>query len=146
MRVKTCTFFGNRDAPESVKPLLQTVLQDLIEEQHVKKFYVGNEGRFDAMTQRLLKEFAHSHGIDYSVVLAYMPKKTDPFFESYYTLLPEGIEAVPLRFAIEYRNNWMIEHCDIVLTYVTSLHGGAAKFKAFAEKKGKTVIEISDFR
>ena len=140
-----CTFFGHRDTPPEVKPLLREVLLDLIEQQGVKKFYVGNQGKFDAMAHSLLSDFEHSHGIQYDVVLAYLPKNTDPFFETYYTILPEGIETVPPRFAIDYRNQWMLDHSDIVITYVTRSFGGAAKFKEAAQKKMKTVIEISNY-
>ena len=75
-----CTFFGHRDAPPEIKPLLREVLVDLIERQGVKHFYVGNQGNFDAMALRLLKEFEKPYSITYDVVLAYLPKKTDPFF------------------------------------------------------------------
>lgn len=139
-----CTFFGHRDTPDIVKPLLREVLLDLIEDHGVKQFYVGNQGNFDAMVCCLLAEFERSHGIQYDVVLAYLPRKSDPFFEAYYTILPEGIETVPPRFSIDYRNKWLIDHSDIVVTYVTHVTGGAAKYKAIAIKQQKAVIELSD--
>ena len=140
----TCTFFGHRDAPASIRPLLKNTLLDLIEKQNVTKFYVGNQGKFDAMACSLLQQFAKSHGVDYTVVLAYMPIKPDPFLEANNTILPEGIENVPRRFAIEYRNRWMIDQSDIVVTYVQRSFGGAAKFKDISKKKGKTVLELSE--
>ena len=52
-------------------------------------------------------------------------------------------ETVPKRFAIFYRNKWMIERSDYVVTYVTHQIGsGAAQFKELAEKQGKIVIEL----
>ena len=141
MEIKTCTFFGHRDTPQTVKPVLQTVLQELIE-QGVRQFYVGNQGNFDAMVTGVLKELEQSHGIRFEIVLAYHPNKKDPFYETH-SILPEGIETVPPRFAIEYRNKWMIEHSDIVVSYVRRSFGGAAKFKALAIKKDKTIIELS---
>lgn len=139
-----CTFFGHRDTPDIVKPLLREVLLDLIENQGVKQFYVGDQGNFDAMVRNLLAELERSHRILYDVVLAYLPKKADPFFEAYYTILPEGIETVPPRFAIDYRNKWLIGRSDIVVTYVTHVTGGAAKYKAIAIKRQKKVVELSD--
>ena len=139
----TCTFFGHKDAPQEIRPLLRDVLLDLIEHQGVTQFYVGNQGSFDRMALKMLKEFEKPYSITYDVVLAYLPKKTDPFFTAYYTILPEGIETVPPRFAIEYRNKWWIEHSDLVITYVERSFGGAAKFKALAEKKGKRIVELS---
>ena len=138
-----CTFFGHRDTPPSVKPLLREELTDLIEHQGVNWFYVGNQGSFDRMVADLLKEIADTADIRYEIVLAYMPKANDSFEETH-TVLPDGIEAVPPRFAIEYRNKWMIERSDIVVTYVRHSFGGAAKFKEYAKKKGKYIIEISE--
>ena len=43
----TCTFFGHKDAPQEIRPLLRDVLLDLIEHQGVTQFYVGNQGSFD---------------------------------------------------------------------------------------------------
>ena len=95
------------------------------------------------MALRLLKGFEKPYSITYDVVLAYLPRKTDPFFETYYTILPEGIKSVPRRFAIDYRNKWMVEHSDVVITYVERPFGGATKYKALAGRKEKTIIELS---
>ena len=137
-----CTFFGHRDAPTEIKPALRQVIIDLIERQGVRQFYVGNQGNFDAMARSLLAELEQSHGIRYEIVLAYLPRENATLYDSDHTLLPEGIESVPPRFAIEYRNKWMIDHSDIVITYVHRSFGGAAKFKVLAEKKNKVVIQI----
>lgn len=142
MEFYKCTFFGHRDAPPGIKSSLRQVILDLIERQGVKQFYVGNHGSFDVMARTLLAEFELTHRIHYEVVLAYMPKKEDPLYDPNHTVLPEGIEAVPPRFAIEYRNKWMIDQSDIVITYVHRSFGGAAKFKKLAEKRNKMVIQI----
>ena len=139
-----CTFFGHRDTPPEIKRLLRQVISELIEQQGVKRFYVGNQGNFDAMARSVLAEFEQTHGISYEIVLAYLPRQEDPLRDTDHTLLPEGIENVPPRFAIEYRNKWMIAHSDIVITYVTRSFGGAAKFKEMAQKKKRTVIELQD--
>ena len=137
------TFFGHRDALPEIKAHLREILLDLIERQGVRQFYVGNQGNFDAMARSLLAELEQSHGIRYEIVLAYLPRENATLYDSDHTLLPEGIETVPPRFAIEYRNKWMIDHSDIVVTYVTRSFGGAAKFRDLAKKKGKTVIDLN---
>lgn len=137
-----CTFFGHHDTPDSVKPRLRAVLLDLIERQGATQFYVDNHGKFDAMATLLLAELAKSYPIRYTVVLAYIPQKPDPFYEAHPTLLPDGIEFVPPRFAINYRNKWMIERCDTAVTYVNHSFGGAGKCKELALRKKKTVIEL----
>ena len=137
----TCTFFGHRDTPATDKPILRQVIIDLIEQRGVTHLYVGNQGNFDAMARSLLAELAQTYPIHYDVVLAYLPKENDPSLDESHTLLPDGFEAVPPRFAIDHRNRWMIDQSDYVVTYVRS-PGGAAKFKELAERKGKTVVEV----
>lgn len=142
----TCTFFGHRNTPQDVKPVLHDTFIDLIENQGADTFYVGNQGGFDSMVYSELKKLKKLYPhIDYSVVLAYMPgKKQDYEFVDYeHTLIPDDIETVPKRFTISYRNKWMIEQSDYVVTYVKNHIGsGAAQFKEMAEKKGKTVINL----
>ena len=138
-----CTFFGHRDTPDSIRPLLRAVLTDLIEKQGVSRFYLGYQGNFDAMARSVLAELQQIHEIDFELVLPYLPRKQERLFETIPTVLPEGIENVPRKFAIGYRNNWMVRQSDIVITYVTRSFGGAAAFKEAALKKRKTVIELS---
>lgn len=140
----SCTFFGHKDTPKEIEPTLRSTLVDLIENKNVLKFYVGNHGNFDYMIKNCLIELKAFYSIDYAVVLAYLPgSKYEPEEKSPDdTILPDGIEAVPRKFAINYRNKWMIEHSDYVVTYVRHTFGGAAQFKKLAERKNKTVISI----
>lgn len=137
----SCTFFGHADAPKEIEPKLISTLTDLIENKNVNTFYVGNNGNFDKMVQNVLFELSNKYKINCFIVLAYLPdNKTDCKLK---TLFPEGIELKPPKFAISYRNKWMVEKSDYVVTYVTRTFGGAYQFKTSAEKKGKKVINIS---
>ena len=140
----TATFFGHKDTPKEIEPTLRTTLVDLIENKNVTVFYVGNNGNFDAMVRRQLENLSQTYPITYSVVLAYLPTKKSEYDDYTNTILPEGIETVPKRFAISYRNKWMIGQADVVVTYVINSFGGAAQFKKMAERLGKTVIELSE--
>ena len=139
----TVTFFGHKDTPKEIEPTLRTTLVDLIENHGATEFYVGNNGNFDTMVHRQLEELSQVYPITYSVVLAYLPTKKSEYEDHSNTILPEGIETVPKRFAISYRNKWMVEQSDIVVTYVARTYGGAWQFKAMAERQGKTVIELN---
>ena len=140
----TVTFFGHKDTPKEIEPTLRTTLVDLIENHGATEFYVGNNGSFDTMVRRQLEALSHTYSITYSVVLAYLSTKKSEHDDFTNTILPEGIETVPKRFAISYRNKWMIEQSDIIVTYVTHSFGGAAQFKALAQRQGKTVVELSE--
>jgi len=140
----TVTFFGHKDTPKEIEPTLRATLVDLIENKNATVFYVGNNGNFDTMVRRQLEELSKIYPITYSVVLAYLPTKKNEYEDHSNTILPEGIETVPKRFAISYRNKWMIDQSDVVVTYVTHTYGGAWQFKAMAERQGKMVIELSE--
>lgn len=140
----TCTFFGHRDAPSKIEGTIRETIERLILEG-VTCFYVGNNGNFDSMVHRQLKQLREKYPhIRYYVVLAYMPTEQSEFDVTDYseTIYPEGLESVPPRFAISKRNRWMVEKSDIVVTYVKYSTGGAAQAKKLAERKGKRVINL----
>lgn len=138
--MKTCTFFGHSDAPHDLRSAIKGKITALIEQHGVELFYVGNHGQFDSMVRSVLKELAATYPIGYSVVLAYFPNERTAEEN---TLLPEGIELCHPKGAIDFRNKWMLERSDYVITYVTRSWGGAAKYKKAALKCKKTVIELS---
>ena len=140
----TVTFFGHKDTPKEIEPTLRTTLVDLIENHGATEFYVGNNGNFDTMVRRQLENLSQTYPITYNIVLAYLPTKKSEYDDYTNTIYPEGIETIPKRFAISYRNKWMVEQSDIVITYVARTYGGAWQFKGMAERQRKTVIELSE--
>ena len=143
-----CTFFGHQDCPSSVKPKMREVLIDLIENHAVDMFYVGQQGAFDGIVRSVLKELVlvYPH-ISYAVVLDRLPSKRDEFDTRDYsdTMLPEGVETVHPRFAISWRNKWMLKQSDYVVTHITHSWGGAAQFAEIANRRRKTIISLSDY-
>ncbi|HHU05906.1 MAG TPA: hypothetical protein GXZ65_05430 [Clostridiales bacterium] len=146
--MSACTFFGHRDCPSSIKSKLRKVLIDLIESHAVDMFYVGQQGSFDSMVRSVLKELVSLYPhINYAVVLERIPPKRDEFDIRDYsdTMLPEGIETVHPRFAISWRNKWMIKQSDYVVTYITHSWGGAAQFAEKAVRQSKIVINLHNY-
>ena len=136
----TCTFFGNRDASAEVFQPLQKTIIELIEGKNVTEFYVGTHGKFDKMVYEILSQLESVYHFKFSVVLAYLNQNEYP---PYHTLYPEGIEKVPLRFAILWRNKWMLEKADFVVTYTKNTTGGTWMMKELAQKKMKRIIELA---
>ena len=101
-----CTFFGHRDAPYEIEHILRETVENLIKNENVKLFYVGNNGRFDSITRKILKELKQKYDeINYYVVLAYMPGRQNSKNEDYAdTIYPDGLENTPPRYAISKRN------------------------------------------
>ena len=80
---------------------------------------------------------------NYAVVLAYMPQEKNDSVDCSDTMLPEGIESVHPRYAISWRNNWMLRQSDYVVAYVTHSWGGAAQYLHKAENKGMYIINLA---
>lgn len=141
--MSACTFFGHGDCPESVRPQIRAAVLSLVE-QGVLDFYVGCHGNFDRLVRSVLKELSSRlPKLRYCVVLAYLDKNAALLSEQGYpTLFPEGIENIPPRFAISWRNKWMINRADYIICYVKYSWGGAAGFRELAVKKGKAIIDL----
>ena len=58
------------------------------------------------------------------------------------TIFPEGIELVHPKFAIQWRNRYLIDMADICLCYVNQTWGGAYKFASLAKHRGVQVVNL----
>lgn len=99
----------------------------------------------DAIVCSILCELKKEYPqINYAVVLAYIPGKQNEYEDYSDTMVPEGIESVHPRYAISWRNNWMLRQPDYVVTYITHSWGGAAQYAAKAARQGKSVVNLAD--
>ena len=141
-----CTFFGHHDCPPAVIPKLKAVLEDLIIHYSVEQFYVGNHGYFDFCVQSVLKDLSSQYPqIHYFIVLAYVPNENIQFSATDFShmIFPIAICNAPPKLAILYRNKWMEEQSDLVVTYITRSSGGAVKFARLAQEKKKIYINLA---
>ncbi|MBP3686659.1 MAG: hypothetical protein J6J21_06480 [Clostridia bacterium] len=143
--MNTCTFFGHRDAPGTISKALRDAVIELIRQNGVVRFLVGNEGSFDRIVQlelhRLQAEFPE---ISFFVVLSSLPSGRsrpglDPRFESIY---PEEVARTIPRFRIDRRNRWMIQQSDVVITYFRKIASNTQKYQDLALRQNKTVIAL----
>ena len=138
------SFFGHKNTPSTVKPLLEQTVQQLIEENEEITFLAGTHGSFDLMVQSVLKEAAERYPeISCYIVLSYLPMGNNEQYELP-TFYPEGTEFVPKRFAISFSNNYMVNECDTVVCYISHDWGGAAQFVEKAKKRGKAIINLAE--
>ena len=138
-----CTFFGHRDCPDTIRTKLQETLIELITLYGVDMFYVGNQGQFDAIVRSVLGELRTEYPqINYAVVLAYMPGAKNENYDFSDTMLPEGIENIHPRYAISWRNNWMLHQSEYVVTYITHTWGCSAQFAKKAQAMQKVVVKF----
>lgn len=139
-----CTFFGHRDVPDQVASRLRELLIYLIEKKGATHFLVGNQGKYDQMVLRILISLQREYpDMKIEVVLAYLPRKPLSLGETVSAFVPEALESVPPRFAIDKRNRWMIDHSSFAVTYAWKPGGNAVNYKEIAIKKGLTIFELS---
>ena len=106
---KNCCFFGHREVMRNIRAKLTAIIEKLITEDGVTEYYVGHQGQYDSMVYSVLKELKAKYTqIRYTVVLAYMPDEHIKEVYGENTLLPDGMESVPKKFAISKRNDWII--------------------------------------
>ncbi len=137
----TCTFFGHRNPPENIKGDIEKEIIKLIKNEKVSRFLVGNNGVYDSTVASVLEKLSSEYDIKYYVVLAYLPRDN---YAPKNSILPEGFEKFPPKYAIDRRNEYMLNKSDFVICYVTHYLGGAGKFMDKAIKKNKKVINIAN--
>lgn len=140
--MSVCTFFGHRDCPGSVKPGLWEALTELIVNCGVDTFYVGYHGGFDRIVRIVLREPEEMYPLIMPLYWPTFPggRLAIPILPD--TILPDGIERIHPRFAISWRNRWMLQQSDYVAAYVIHDCGGAADCVKRAIHSGRTVINI----
>lgn len=118
----TCTFFGHRYIFEDIGAKVEDAIRYLIEKKDVKNFYVGTHGSFDDLCFKTLARLSAEYDITYNKVLSTVPgKKVEGDKTDYsFAIVPDGIEKAHYRYRINFRNKWMINKSDYVITYVTS--------------------------
>lgn len=136
----TVTFCGHREVhePEKVKAWLKEVVESLILEG-TDTFYLGGYGQFDALAAAVVREKKERYPQIRSVlVLPYLDREFDA--SAYDETVYPPLENVPRRYAISRRNEYMVDHADVVVAYVVYSFGGAGKTLKYAERKQKRII------
>lgn len=140
--MSVCTFFGHSDCYGFQEDVLRSAIEDVYK-QGTKAFMVGNQGSFDSMVRRCLKSLSAQYpDLQYSVVLAYLPVEKDPWDDMSDTMYPEGLEKVHPKFAIDWRNRYLVGASDVCVCYINHTWGGAYKFACLAKRRGLKMINL----
>jgi len=142
------TFCGHSDFKkhEKYRDKMLDLLHELVGDMPVE-FYLGNYGDFDNFAFLCCLEFKKSHPDSRLVFVTpyidqlYLDRHL-PLNGEYDEILYPDLENKPLRFAISYRNKYMVEKSDVVIAYIERSFGGAYKTYTLAQKKGKTVYNL----
>ena len=135
--MKTCFFLGHRDAPDSLRPLLEESIVRHITAYGVTHFTVGQHGRFDALVMQALREAKRRHPVTLSLLLAYhpfdRPVEVPEWFDD--TFYPPGMEQVPKRAAIMQANRYMIRNSDYLICFDRGQVGNTRELVEVARRR-----------
>ena len=134
------TFCGHNDVanPDDVRRWLEHTVGDLIQ-RGATTFCLGGYGGFDRLAASVLHNISASNpSVESILVLPYLNREAeDDLYDG--TIYPP-LENVPKRLAIIKRNEWMVDHADVIVAYVLHDWGGASAMLQYAIHKGKEVI------
>ena len=133
-------FCGNSGFEEAIASILREKKPDGV--------FIGGYGAFDRFAYNCAKKYKKTEAplLRIYFVTPYLDvnhkKGLSDFFECDEIIYPH-IENVPQRFAISYRNEWMVDNADCLISFVERSFGGAYKTFKYAEKRKKEIINIA---
>lgn len=145
------TFIGHSTLPVNID-LEETLRRAIF--AHVPKtervsFYCGGYGEFDRRSARVAHEIKGEFSAGETVYITpYLnqEEKLKSLMESgiYDSILYPPLENVPYKYAIVKRNEWMVQQADLIFSYVIHGWGGAATTLAFAKRRRKRIIDLTN--
>lgn len=115
---------------------------------HPADFYLGGYGSFDVFAFDCCKKYKATHP---NVSLIFIPPYLTIEYQQnhleyqkarYDHIIYPEIENKPPRFAITYRNRWMVEKSDCVICGIQHDWGGAYQTYQYAKRKKKLIFNV----
>ena len=142
MKRKICCFAGHGYIKNiTVKDKIKEKAIELIENDNVNEFWVGNYGDFDAYAASAIQDLKEYYSeIQLNLIIPYLTKDINEYRELYYKKYDHIIMAdmplnTPQRYKIIKANQFMIDNSQYLICYVEHSWGGAAKTLEYARRK-----------
>ena len=114
--------------------------------------YLGGYGNFDKFAYYCGKKYKATHPkVSLIFVTPYLNVKNE-YQQSvckknmYDLIIYPEIEDKPLKFAISYRNKYMVEKADYVIAYIDHEWGGAYQTYKHAKRKHKEILNLANWQ
>ena len=146
------TFCGHADFLKSAEyeqamlRLLEKVVGD-----RPAEMYLGGYGAFDDFAYACCQAYKKAHP-NISLVFVtpylddtYLSNRLGVSKRGYDSVLYPEIEGKSKRYAITYRNKYMVEKADFVVAFVSHAWGGAYATYQYAKRKGKEIFNLAAF-
>ena len=112
--------------------------------------YLGGYGGFDRFAYDCCRKYKEMHP---KISLVFITPYLDAEYQKnhlehkktrYDSIIYPAIEDKPKRYAITYRNRYMVEAADYVVAYIDHDWGGAYTTYRYAKRKGKEIFNIAE--
>ena len=113
-------------------------------------FYLGGYGNFDNFAYDCCQKYKQRHSnvslifVTPYITIEYQKRRLENLEKLYDGIIYPEIEEKPLKFAILYRNRWMIERADYIICSISHSWGGAYKSYRYAKKMKKRIYNITE--
>lgn len=114
-------------------------------------FFCGGYGDFDDLSARVCRSMRGKWKKSEIVfVTPYMTVAQQEKMKAwidlglYDSIIYPPLEKVPLKFAIQKRNEWMIDQSDFIIAYVDHSYGGAYQSLNYARRKKKRIVNLAE--
>ncbi len=145
-------FLGHRDFTESenAKIILQDIFEKELRDKPVE-FLFGGYGNFDSFVYQQAVLFKQNnigrvklYFITPYIDVSYQQNFLESIRNNYDEIIYPPIESAPKKFAISYRNRYIITQADLIIFFVKHSWGGAAESLKFAKTKKKKFINLAE--
>lgn len=153
MEFYTVAFLGHRDfyANHSCEKKLIPILKDLINTKEYVDFLVGRNGEFDIFASSCIKRAKNELWDCNSSLILVLPyptaefRNSEKYFVEYYDEIEicEKSAMAHYKSAMQIRNREMVDRADLIICYIERKNGGAYQTIEYAEKQGKTIINLA---
>lgn len=145
---RICCFAGHRSLPnkDDISEKLSYKIEDLIINEGVTEFWVGNYGAFDHLSSYTAKKLKEKYpDIELNLIVPYLTSDITEnkklYFEEFDNILLADIpEKTPKKFYIIKCNEYMIQKSDFLIAYVKFSYGGAYRTLEYAKKQNQIQI------
>ncbi len=152
MEVYRVSFIGHRQVHEIryVEDRIERLARDLLRQKEYVEFYVGRNGDFDVAVASAIKRMLREDGKCCASLILVLPyhAKDEAYYRDFYDEVCLPIDPkTHFKAAITKRNEWLVDHADLLIAYVQALSGGAYKTLKYAEQRGVEIVNLAnDFK
>lgn len=147
MNVYRVALIGHREISHFslLEKRLEHTMEALIRQNEFVEFYIGRNGEFDILAASVFTRMRERLGKERCAMILVLPYPVadQPYYEKYYDEvilpLPKDIHR---KAAIEMRNRWMVDHTDLLLSWVEH-RGGAFALTQYARKTNQPVRDLT---